>query len=157
METHAAIDLERLSETERKTLYSQLAFEFDPQATKATLTGDEALVWGAINETVKIPRSFASTLTKAGKSYTRARFTEEVEFVMGWLDRGCSRPVNRHQRRALVQLAVGLLGRRLTQGPAGLSHKTMLQQLEKVPSCVDRAFPGYQDAQMLDRLAMLTA
>jgi hypothetical protein len=151
------LELERLTETQRRQLYAELAYEFGRQAKAVeNLTGDETMVWDAINDTVRTHRPFSDVMAKT-KGYSRDRFADDVDFLAAWLDRGCSRPVNRTQRAALFGMAIGCLSRYLDRASVPIVHRNLLLNLDKVGTAVNRAFPGYQSAGVLDRLAMMSA
>lgn len=152
------INLDALTETQRKELYAQLAYTYGrPGAKQTELSADEQAVWDAICRRLVSRRPLADVLAKAGKEYTRASYEQDVEWVTGWIDRGCGRPVTRTQRLALIDTAIECLIRWLDRAGVPVTHKTAVQNLSKVPAVVDRAYPGYQDARILDRLAVIAA
>jgi hypothetical protein len=159
MEQHT-IDLDTLTEAQARDLYASLAMKYGRPGAKLaheTFTADETLIWDAINEQVGQRRNLGDVLAKCGKEYTRAAFADDVEYVMGWFDRGCGQRINRTQRQAIVNTAVDCLARQMTRSQAPVVHKTLVQQLTSLPSALDRAFPGYADAKLLDRVAAIAA
>lgn len=149
------INLEVMSEAERRQLYEQLSYDFGRVGSKQAkaLTDDQQLVWDVINETLHHRRDLDQTLAKAGKEYTRTGFGEDVEQMMGWINRGCGKTINRTQRRALVTLVIDCL---VTYLPtAARTHKGLIQNLEKAEAVLDLSFPGYAEAKILDRLAAI--
>lgn len=154
------IDLERLTEAQKRQLYQELAFTYGRQGGKSvaeTWTDDEQAIWAAINDVVRSKRSLGEVFARTGKEATRDQFAEDVEYITSWIDRGCGHPVNRRQRQALIDTAIDCLGRYLERGNVPVLHRTMLQNLSKTPTAVGRCFPGYAEARILDRLAAIAA
>jgi hypothetical protein len=158
------IDLDTLTEDQKRGLYATLAMSYGrPNAKNVEFTADETLIWDAINGIIGQRRQLGDVLVKCGKDYTRASFGDDVEYVCRWLDQGCGTKVTRTQRRAIVDCAMECLAKRIGRlrnkdGDAvPVIHKTMIQQLASIPAAVDRAFPSYQEARLLDRVAAIAA
>lgn len=148
--------LQDLNEADRRKLYATLAEQYGRAGGKSVqFTDEEQLVWDAICEVMGSKRQLTDVLTRAGKDYTRASYADDVDELMSWLDAGCRERVNRTQRIALIGAAVDCLARYVGSGPAPLVHKTLVQQLCKAAWALDRAFPGYQDARLLDRIVAI--
>ena len=148
------VDLDTLTEAQGRELYNTLAARY-ARAGKQSYNEDETMVWDAINEIVGQRRALSDVLAKCGKEYTRASYADDVEYVCGWLDNGCGVRLNKPQRMAVIKLALDCLGRQLLRAKCPLIHKTMIQQLLNAPAAVDRAFPGYASAGLLDRVVAL--
>lgn len=151
-------NLDSLSEKEQREIFSALSYKFRPGSKQAVYSEHEQLVWDAINRQIGVNRPLDDILTRAGKEYTRASYADDVEAVMVWIDSGCGRPISKTQRMAIVQTAVECLAdhvMRRTRAP--VVHKTLLQQLLKLPGALDRAFPCYHQAKILDRIAPMAA
>lgn len=158
------IDVDNLTESQARALYDSLAYKYGRAESKdMKFSTDETLVWEAINDAVGRKRSPGDVLAKSGKTYTRKNFAEDVQYVVGWIDQGCGREINRNQRLAIINCAVECLARRVgrTKTKTGdllpVTHMTIVQQLSYTPAAVDRAYPGYAEAQILDRVAMVAA
>jgi len=147
----------KLSADDERKLYAQLAHRYGRVDSKyGSLTEDEQLVWDAINEAMGIARPLAHVMKSARKQdqITRDELAESVRYVMSWLDHGCRRrPISRTQRMAILSTAMECLARFVSRGGAPQSHAAMLRHLDQLPIAVDRGFPGYAEAGILDAMA----
>lgn len=147
-------NLESLNDSDKRALYATLAEQFGrPGGKHVQFTADEELVWDAINGQIGSRRNLGDVLAKCGREYTRVAFGDDVDVAMSWIDAGCGHVVTKTQRMALVSTAVECLAKSIGRSGAPVIHKTLVQQLPKLPWAVDRAFPGYQEAKLLDRIA----
>jgi len=149
--------LDGLTEAQQRELYVKLANVYGRPNSKAVIwTEDETDVWDTVCEYIGTRRVLGDALTSAGSGYTRQRYADDVAGVIGWINRGCGREINRTQRLALLATGVECLARQIGRDHL-VSHTQMLQQLAKLPWALDRAFPGYRDARILDRVVPLAA
>lgn len=145
--------LESLSEIDKRKLYATLAETYGrPGSKHVQYTADEELVWDAVNDFIGARRPIGDVLAKCGKTYTRASFGDDVDTLMVWIDTGCGRAVTKTQRMGIVNTGVECLGKAIERSGAPVIHKTLIQQLDKLPHVLDSAFPGYAAARLLDRI-----
>ena len=127
----------------------------DAVVRSIVLDADRQTVWDAISRVVGAERSLSSLLERKNLGYSRDRYREDVEFVISWLDAGCREPLRHVRRQALISAAIECLSKYALRGKAPLAHITLLQQLDSVPTAVDRAYPGYQAARLLPQVVQM--
>lgn len=150
---NTVIDLDQMTEAQKRKLYASLSHEYGNPASKTVqdISPDEEMVWEVINDVVGYRRHLGEVLVKCGKDYSRADFRDAVAYVMGFINRGSRIRLNRTQRMALVSCGVAKVSSRMYNRGVPISHRVLVQQLATVPDALDRAFPGYADSHVLDR------
>lgn len=73
-------------------------------------------------------------------------FQEKMPEVMSWIRKGCQ---TRTQQHALLCLAMRLLYKDMTEGGYPVSARTILAHVHRIPSVVNKHFPGYFRAGLL--------
>lgn len=146
---HSLID--GLSKREREHLAAALAYK-DSRLAAVEFSANEVLVWDAINKLMMSRRPLRTYLESCRGSYGQTGFQADADDIVHFLNLAACRidgGVTRTVRTALVDLAISCLGRYLERAHCPVSHRTLVNNLPKVPHVIDRAFPGYAQAGLL--------
>lgn len=148
------MDITQLNDDERDELLAQLSF-----ATKATrgkfrsFTETEIALWNAIINTIGIPRDLVDYANKNGITTFRAAAAIMNELI----DIAIPGTVRRSLRTAVKERMIRCLADDLRTAGIPVTITTILKNFPRLEYAVDRQFPGYLRAGLLDKIVKRTA
>jgi hypothetical protein len=150
-----SIDLASLSLAERRELHAQLAYEFRGSKSGRAELPDE--LWDAICEAIKSTGRARQPLGRFLESYGKSEYQRCSEQMDALLARAVPKDTRKAVvtavRRVMIDTLVAYLdSRNIPVGP-----RSILNSFGMLKYAVDRAYPGYIEAQLLHMVAMAIA
>lgn len=149
------IDPSLLSPEQRRELYDQLAYEFRGVTGKGVRGDIPTELWDVIGDALQ--GAHRQPVRRFVEDYGKARYlacAEQLEaLIVLAVPSGTRKPVVMAVRRCMIDCLITHLRRRnIPVTPAVIMNSFVMLR-----HAIEQAYPGYIDAQLLHRVAELTA
>lgn len=145
MDRSVLAQLEKLPLDQQRALLAHLDHKFS--GSTRSLSGHQEDVLEALRRVTGTRQASTEIIAAVGKR----RFDDAVETLDAYLERASSRSLRRPQRLAMLTLVLRCLASAIDQwADFEVTPKTLLLNLHRLPGAVNRRFPGYAGARLLD-------
>lgn len=147
--------IDRLDVAAKRELVAQLQYEL--RGTDVPSGSVNNAVWDAVLSVSegRLP------LATFSETYGKAKLKRDLDWLNEYSDSVCTRKLTVTERGSVLRLMLGCLadhlrtmetrdGRRPKVTPL-----TLMRNLDSLPMAVDWAFPGYAEARLIDRVALM--
>jgi hypothetical protein len=153
--TPVMIDLDNLPLEAQQALYDQLAHKFDRKASATKATPFERELFDLLGELCREHGISYPPFDNLMKNYGHAEYTHRTRTIHDVVSIGIGRPLRKPQRLQVYRLSLSCLADFMVERGIPISLTSLLNCAHLLPPAIERHFPGYVKARMLDRVVGL--
>lgn len=133
----------------KRELLAQLTYALRDKDTPTSSVNNAA--WEAL---CAVSEGRSVPMAHFAESYGKGKLKRDLDWLNDYADRVCARKLTVTERGVVLRFMLGCLAEHLSDRH-DIRPKTMLNSLDSLPSALDWAFPGYADARLIDRIALM--
>jgi len=141
-------DINDLTVEQQRMLMDRLAYKL--QDVKVSHRREHVAVWNAICDNVDTDKRLLPPLEVFVRTYGAQRYIARAEVFLDFV-RESSKSTNRAVRAGLMNLVAECLATEVRRAGRSATPKTLLDMISHIQGAVNRSFPGYAAAGMLER------
>jgi hypothetical protein len=146
------IDLDNLPLDQQQALYDRLSFKFDRKASATKASSFEREMFDLLGELCREHGVGCAPFDVLLKSYTHSAYTRQTRTLHDVIALGQGRILRKPQKLQLYRMCFGCLADLMIERGIPLSMSTLLNCAHMLQPAIERHFPGYIRAKMLDRV-----
>lgn len=153
------INLAGLSLEDKKQLQAQLAFELGGRGKIAAgdLPTPALEFWDSLQDAVGFRGASRQSPSSFIKTAGKAKLLAAADLVQAFVQEGSGRGLPKASRMAVMTAVLRCLVTHLNARGIPVSAAVVCNSLGVLPDAVDRRFPGYHEAKLIDRIAVRVA
>ena len=149
------IDLDALPKAEQRLLFDRLAARFDKGPAPVKAGHNEQELYDVLRALLAEHGIRPAPYAEFARQYGVGRFAEKALFVNSLLDRGIGGLIRKPQRLQLLRVCMECLIELLIEWGLPLGMQPILNNIGALEAAIERSYPGYLRARLLDRVARL--
>lgn len=147
------LDIAKLSQEDKRQLYAQLSYELGERGG-ADLPTQALEFWDSLQDAIGLTGRSRQSPQGFVKTNGKKALIEAAETSWAYMQEGCNRGLPKSGRLRLMTVILGCLVAHLKANNIPVTAGVMCKSLGILPDAVDRRFPGYHAAKLIDRIAL---
>jgi hypothetical protein len=149
------IDLKTLTAAQRRDLFNHLSAEFNRATSSKSLPMDIEY-YTIISELIASKGAYAPPMSVFVKNFGVKTFSDRVSVMDAVITRGVGRLIRKGPRTVLNKTCLECLVEYLDMLGVPATMTTMLNHASSLEVAIERCYPGYIDARLIDRIIGLS-